>query len=100
MKINEELVNSFAEQTNMTVFKNSYAISNEIISEAMSVIIKRSALIKGFELMVANEVFSGTEFSNSNLDLFLILDAKQLEINNNQSKKKGRFIQNFKFFWR
>lgn len=99
MKINEELVNGFAEQTNMSVFKNAYAILHQILTEAMTVILSRSALIKNYEIMVANEVFSGTEFSGSNLDLFLVLDAKQLEVNVANDKSRRTFNQSVKYFW-
>lgn len=93
-KISKEMVNNFAEVINLKAYKNSYAIIDGCVKKAMDNIISRNSNIRHYELFVANEVFSGTEFAGSSLDLFLYLDAKQLELNYDANNTKTKNIKN------
>lgn len=110
MKFSKETILSFADYANINAFKNAFAVINGVITDIMTSIMQRNANIKGFEILTANEVFNGTEFAGSTIDLFLHLDAKQIELYFNEKEKfklnsyfsnfRKLFIENFKLYTR
>ena len=109
-KISKDLINSFGKVVNTTAFDNAFSSISYHIDKAMETIQGHNASIQGYEILVANEVFSGCEFTSSNLDIFLLLDAKQIELNLNEKKSYQiktfikdffeKFRSNFKLFKR
>lgn len=97
IEVDKSLINSFSEAAKQEVFLNSFSKISAYINESMEKIISNNPHIKTYNLFVANEVFSGTEISGSNLDIFLCLVAKQLELNLIE-KKSYRFNNSIKLF--
>lgn len=108
VKFDKETIISFAKETNKAPFENAYAKTDYIINLIMKDIKDVNPYINNYELYVANEALTKAEIPASTLDLFLVLDAKQLELNFNEDKffkfkmslvNFGKnFIENFKLF--
>lgn len=101
-KISKDLINSFSKEINITAFDNAFSLISNYIDESMQAIQGHNASVQSYEILVANEIYSGCEFSASNIDIFLLLDAKQIEINFNEKKSYkfktllSEFIAKFK----
>ena len=110
VNISKNIVDEFVKSVNQTSFKTAYYTINYYIEQAMSNIMAKNPLINSYAVYVANEVFTGTEFSSSSLDIFLEINAIQLELNFKEKKqyvfKSGlatffnTFKSNFKLFSR
>lgn len=98
-KISKDLINNFSQELNLTAFNNAYSLAVYHIDQAMNNIMGHNAFIQDYQILVANEVFSGVECTSSSLDLFLCLNAKQLEINFEQDKIYN-VKQSFKNFFK
>ncbi|MBR1994598.1 MAG: hypothetical protein IJ990_03555, partial [Alistipes sp.] len=92
-------VESFANSTNLISYNNSFNTINYYIDESMKTIMQRNSYIKSYKLYIANEALSGTTFNASSLDVFLCLDAKQIELNFLE-KKTIAFKHMFKDFYK
>lgn len=97
IKLSQSLIKNFVKFTNQTPFENAYERVGTIINSAMNTIMSRNPFINKYKLVIANEALSGSAVSGSTLDIFLILDAPQIELNFIQ-KQGGRLklgITNF-----
>jgi len=91
----------FSKQFNHNNVEYSFNLLQGIISETMNKIKARNSLINDYEVLFANEIFTEKEFVGSTLDVFLCIDALQLEINyQNNLKKESKFIPIVKNFFK
>ena len=106
MKITEQIVQEFVKSAKQEPFKESLATTCDLIDKSMESIVKRNQLISSYRIIVANEVFSGTEIAKSSIDLFLEIYAINLELNyeqkGEQKIKRGlsEFFKNFRSSFR
>lgn len=101
MKINEPIITEFVKSTKQEPFKETLSLIFDYINIAMANITSRNKLITDYNLLLANELFTGTEIPKSNIDIFLELNAVSLELNykkNNEGEIKGRVVDFFKKF--
>lgn len=108
MKINKALISQFEKPINQTAYEHAFNNISQLIDLSMEEIMNRNVLINNFDCYIANEALSGVECSSSSLDVFLELEAVQLELNfqekNQYAIKRtfssffNRFKQNFKIF--
>ncbi|MBE7082559.1 MAG: hypothetical protein E7378_02630 [Clostridiales bacterium] len=97
--LNSNILDSFNAEVNLTAFNNAYSITEQVINEAMTKIMSRNPHIKDYNIYVANEVFTGAEFFNSTLDIFVALDAIQIELNYIKQKSNS-FLRYLKHFFK
>lgn len=95
-KFNYSQIEKFAKEPNMNTYETVYTQIEYCIDLALKEIRDRNPLIDKAEIYVANELFSGAETPNSQMDLFLVLDANQIELNREQKKN---FKDSLKSFW-
>ncbi|MBE7074408.1 MAG: hypothetical protein E7376_00280 [Clostridiales bacterium] len=97
----KSLIKEFSKDTNLNAFNHAYNVISQYIDEVINTIKQRNPYIINYELYVANEVFTGVEYFNSSLDLFLLVDAPQIElnfVNKRHSKFKNNLIQYWNYF--
>lgn len=99
MNVDYNIINEFAKDTDETSFLNSYSLIEEKLHNTINLIKSRNPYIGEYQIFVANEVFSKGEFFSSEIDLFVVFNAVQIELNY-QKKKKNAFINNLKIFWK
>lgn len=99
MIINKDIIQEFARDVDETSFLNAYSVIFETINNAFDIIKKRNPYIINYEIFVANEAFSKTEFVSSTLDIFVVLNAVQIELNS-YKKKNNKFVSSLKLFWK
>lgn len=108
MKINKSLISKFEQPIKQNMFENAYNFITHLIDLSMNEIMSRNALINSYDYYIANEALSGVETPSSSLDIFLEINAVQIELNfqekNQYVIKKNligffnRFKQNFRLF--
>lgn len=96
--INRNQINSYIQGVNLQAFSNAYLEVNSALENSMNSIISRNPLINKYEVRVANEALSGTAIASSSIDLFLILDAMQMELNYNIKRGRSLAYRTRKFF--
>lgn len=106
IRFDKQTINSFSKEINHTPFENAYSKTHYIISLIMKDIMDANPYIHNYDLYIANEALTRGEIPSTTLDLFLALDAKQMELNfveNKMYKLKtnvalfsNRFFKNFK----
>lgn len=95
--LNSNIIEEFAKEVENTAYNQAYSKICEFLNEAITAIKQRNPYINNYEILVANEVFTDSEFFSSTLDLFVVFNAVQIELN--QKNKKNSFIANLKYFW-
>lgn len=105
-KLTKNLINEFIKEANSSSFEGAYCTIANIIDNAMENIMQRNPLIYDYDIVIANEAFEPTQIASSNLEIFLLIDAIQLELNFAKKRKHSlknsslsflkNFISNFK----
>lgn len=98
-QIDRAVIAEFAKQIDLTPFQNAYDLIVQHLDNAIGIIKQRNPYVTDYKIYVANEVFSGTEFFASSIDLFVVFNAVQIELNYND-KPKNKFTNNVRYFWR
>lgn len=98
-QIDRAVITEFSKPVDLTPFQNSYDLIVQHLRTAIDVIKQRNPYITDYKIYVANEVFSGTEFFASSIDLFVVFNAVQIELNYNDRPKK-KFTKNIQYFWK
>lgn len=96
--ITANVIKEFAKDVEATSFNQAYSKISEIINISMQTIMQRNSYISKYEILVANEAFSKSAFFASGLDLFLVVNAVQIELNQTNTKTNN-FINWLKMFW-
>lgn len=91
---NKKTILDFSKDFDNILHKKAYDLIFQDINNAMSEIKSHTPFINNYQVLIANEIFSSTEFYGSNIDLFLCLDAIQLQ----NFKKSNKFYDFFKNF--
>lgn len=99
LKLSKNIIDEFVKYPNQNSFNNSFAQISMAIENAMKTIMDRNPRINKYNLVIANEAFSGSVISSSSLDLFLILDAPQIELNFKE-KDSNVFVKSTKVFFK
>jgi len=99
IKLSKNVIYDFSKFINQSSHNSAYDRITPIIYNAMKTIQERNPFINSYELFVANESFSGAVIPTSSLDLFLKLDAPQIELNYN-NKTNNPFVTGFINFLR
>lgn len=81
IKFDKQTIISFSKEINNSPFENAYAKTNYILKIIMQDIMAVNSYINNYELYIANEALTRGEIPATTLDLFLVLEAKQLELN-------------------
>lgn len=95
--LNSNIIEEFAKKVDSTAFEQAYSKISDFLNNTIYSIKQRNPYINNYEILVANEVFTGSEFFSSTLDLFVVFNAVQIELN--QTNKKNAFLANLKYFW-
>lgn len=98
LSVSKQYILEFSRGANYGAFKHAHDLMMASLEEAMKNIMLRNSFIKSYDLVVANEAFSGADISESSIDFFLILDSLQMELNYNE-KQKNKLINTIKAFW-
>ncbi len=97
MIVNKNIIQEFARDVDETSFSNAYSKIFETINKSLDVIKSRNPYIGDYEIFVANEAFNKTAFVSSTLDIFIVLNAVQIELNSTK-KKSNKFVSSLKMF--
>ena len=92
----KEVIENFAKPVSEEVVNLAYSNLSFIIDNAISELKKINPFIISYEIIAANEFFSGAILPNSQLTVFLAIDSPQLElntINTHKNKFKNFFIR-------
>ena len=96
--LNSKIVNDLAVSASYKSFKNAYDYVSSCINEVMDNIMNRNPYISDYTLLICNEAFTGCEIAASSIDIFLALNAIQLELNYT-TNNKNKFVDKLKAFW-
>lgn len=98
ISLNRVVLEGFSKEIDKTSFQVAYNSITEHLNQAITTIKQRNPYITNSKIFVANEMFCGTEYFGSGLDIFIVFEAKQIELNYN-NKKNNKLKRNLRYFW-
>lgn len=98
ISLNSNIINEFSKSVDNSSFEQAYNKINQYLNDALTVIKNRNPYIINYDILIANEAFSDAEFFGSTLDIFVALNAVQIELNQTK-KEENRFVKSLKCFF-
>lgn len=96
--LDRSVLQSFVDDIDDSTFEKAYDNIAGVLEDAIMEIKRRNPYISNYSLLVANEVFTESQFCASSLDVFVVFDAIQIELNTQKNAKK-KFVQTLKTYW-
>ncbi len=87
--LSKKMIADFLKPINEAPLNNAFSYINKLINRAMFIITSKNSLIYDYEVLIGNEALTKTATPYSSLDIYLLLDAVQLELNYEKNNKKN-----------